>query len=164
MVRRDHGDEPVPGEFAGGDTLGPGGARHAEHRTAVPAAVHRGRTPARRGGRHLDGGHAPFVLWFQGIGGLPVTSAAVLGLLSPLVAAVLGAVLLGQTPGPVQLVGFGLALAAIVAGQLPAPGRPAARPAPAGSGRRGVQSCGGREPSWWSATFRASSTSRRRCP
>ncbi|WP_405786359.1 EamA family transporter [Streptomyces sp. NBC_01367] len=94
-------------------------------------------------------GLATFVLWFQGIGTLPVTSAAVLGLLSPLVAALLGAVVLGQTLGPVQLVGFGLALAAIVAGQLPA---------------RGGQSCGGREPSWWSATFRASSTSRRKCP
>ncbi|MCX5180968.1 EamA family transporter [Streptomyces virginiae] len=102
-------------------------------------------------------GLATFVLWFRGIGLLPVTSAALLGLLSPLVAALLGAVLLGQTLGPVQLVGFGLALAAIVAGQLPAPGRPTAR-----SGRRAGQSCGGREPSWWSATFRASSTSRRR--
>ncbi|MFD4737316.1 EamA family transporter [Streptomyces virginiae] len=102
-------------------------------------------------------GLATFVLWFQGIGLLPVTSAAMLGLLSPLVAALLGAVLLGQTLGPVQLVGFGLALAAIVAGQLPAPGRPTS-----GSDRRAGQSCGGREPSWWSATFSASSTSRRR--
>ncbi|MFI1652075.1 EamA family transporter [Streptomyces avidinii] len=75
-------------------------------------------------------GLATFVLWFQGVATLPVTSAAVLGLLSPLVAALLGAVLLGQTLGPVQLVGFGLALAAIVAGQLPARGRPAVRPAP----------------------------------
>ncbi|WP_261341253.1 hypothetical protein [Streptomyces sp. Sge12] len=61
-----------------------------------------------------------------------MTSVAVLGLLSPLVAALLGAVVLGQTLGPVQLVGFGLALAAIVAGQLPARRRiRAARPAPA---------------------------------
>jgi probable blue pigment (indigoidine) exporter len=43
----------------------------------------------------------------------------VLGLLSPLVAAVLGALLLDQTLGPVQLLGFALALASIVAGQLP---------------------------------------------
>jgi probable blue pigment (indigoidine) exporter len=54
---------------------------------------------------------------------LPVTSVTALGLLSPLVAAALGAALLGQTLGPVQLVGFGLSLAAIVAGQLPAPTR-----------------------------------------
>ncbi|WP_406117139.1 hypothetical protein [Streptomyces virginiae] len=91
-------------------------------------------------------GLATFVLWFRGIGLLPVTSTALLG-----------AVVLGQTLGRVQLVGFGLALAAIVAGQLPAPGRPTG-----GSDRRAGQSCGGREPSWWSATFRASSTSRRR--
>lgn len=69
----------------------------------------------------LVGGLIAYVLWFRGIAALPVTSVAVLGLLSPLVAAALGAVLLGQTLGPVQLAGFALALAAIVAGQLPAP-------------------------------------------
>jgi probable blue pigment (indigoidine) exporter len=81
----------------------------------------------------LVGGLITYALWFQGIPTLPVTSVAVLGLLSPLVAAVLGAVLLGQTLGPIQLVGFGLALAAIVAGQLPAPTRspdPASTTAP----------------------------------
>ncbi|MFF8293271.1 EamA family transporter [Streptomyces sp. NPDC016309] len=71
----------------------------------------------------LFGGLISYVLWFRGIATLPVTSVAVLVLLSPLVAAVLGAVVLGQTFGPVQLLGFGLALAAIVAGQLPTPTR-----------------------------------------
>lgn len=71
----------------------------------------------------LVGGLIAYVLWFRGITTLPVTSVAVLVLFSPLVAAVLGAVLLGQTLGPIQLVGFGLSLAAIVAGQLPAPAR-----------------------------------------
>ncbi|MGX1885014.1 EamA family transporter [Streptomyces sp. NPDC055287] len=71
----------------------------------------------------LVGGLLAFVLWFRGITTLPVTSVAVLVLLSPLVAAALGAALLGQTLGPIQLVGFGLALAAIVTGQLPAPSR-----------------------------------------
>ncbi|WP_407702292.1 EamA family transporter [Streptomyces specialis] len=71
----------------------------------------------------LVGGLITYALWFQGITTLPVTSVAVLGLLSPLVAAVLGALLLGQTLGPVQLLGFGLALAAILAGQLPPPAR-----------------------------------------
>lgn len=71
----------------------------------------------------LVGGLITFALWFRGITTLPVTSVAVLGLLSPLVAAVLGAVLLGQTLGPIQLVGFALSLAAIVAGQLPEPAR-----------------------------------------
>ncbi|MGO4612549.1 EamA family transporter [Nocardia sp. 2YAB30] len=73
----------------------------------------------------LVGGLIAYVLWFCGIGTLPVTSVTVLVLLSPLVAAVLGAILLGQTLGPTQLVGFGLALAAIVAGQLPVPSRSA---------------------------------------
>lgn len=82
----------------------------------------------------LVGGLITFVLWFQGIATLPVTSVALLGLFSPLVAAVLGAVVLGQTLGPVQLAGFGLALASIAGGQLSAPpaGSPdtAATPAP----------------------------------
>ncbi|THA70624.1 EamA family transporter [Streptomyces sp. A0958] len=79
----------------------------------------------------LVGGLITFVLWFQGIATLPVTSVAVLGLFSPLVAAGLGAVVLGQTLGPVQLVGFALALASIVGGQLPAPSRtPSAPPTP----------------------------------
>ncbi|UFQ18717.1 MULTISPECIES: EamA family transporter [Streptomyces] len=69
----------------------------------------------------LVGGLIAYVLWFRGITILPVASVAVLVLLSPLVAAVLGAVVLGQTLGPVQLLGFALSLAAIVAGQLPAP-------------------------------------------
>ncbi|MFF5198710.1 EamA family transporter [Micromonospora parva] len=72
----------------------------------------------------LVGGLCAYVLWFRGVIALPVTSVAVLGLLSPLVAALLGAVLLDQTLGPIELLGFGLALAAIVAGQLPAPTRP----------------------------------------
>ncbi|MBF6225263.1 EamA family transporter [Nocardia abscessus] len=79
----------------------------------------------------LVGGLLAYVLWFRGIGTLPVTSVAVLVLLSPLVAAILGAVLLGQTLGPVQILGFGLALAAIVAGQLPAPSHSPAASTPA---------------------------------
>ncbi|MEU0086271.1 EamA family transporter [Streptomyces sp. NPDC006274] len=71
----------------------------------------------------LVGGLIAYVLWFRGIGTLPVTAVAVLVLLSPLVAAVLGAVVLGETFGPVQCAGFALSLAAIVAGQLPAPTR-----------------------------------------
>lgn len=77
----------------------------------------------------LAGGLVAYALWFRGITTLPVTSVAVLGLLSPIVAALLGAVWLGQTLGAVQPVGFALSLAAIVAGQL-AP-RPAAPTTPA---------------------------------
>ncbi|WP_156754471.1 EamA family transporter [Actinokineospora pegani] len=63
------------------------------------------------------GGLLAYTLWFGGIARLPVASVAVLGLLSPLVAATLGALLLGQTLGAVQIVGFALALTAIAAGQ-----------------------------------------------
>ncbi|WP_433755469.1 EamA family transporter [Nocardia sp. CA-135398] len=71
----------------------------------------------------LIGGLIAYILWFRGITTLPVNSVSILSLLSPLVAAVLGAAVLGQTLGPIQLVGFGLSLAAIVAGQLPVPTR-----------------------------------------
>ena len=66
----------------------------------------------------LVGGLITYSLWFAGIRRLPVTATALLGLLSPLVAAILGTVLLGEVLTPVQLLGFALALAAMVAGQL----------------------------------------------
>lgn len=72
----------------------------------------------------LIGGLVTYTLWFRGIARLPVASVAVLGLLSPLVAAALGALLLGQTLGAVQMVGFALALIAIAAGQITPSRRP----------------------------------------
>lgn len=66
----------------------------------------------------LVGGLITYTLWFSGIGRLPVTAVALLGLLSPIVAATLGALILGQVLGAMQLLGFALALTAIVAGQL----------------------------------------------
>ncbi len=69
----------------------------------------------------IVGGLIAYTLWFNGIRRLPVTAAAVLALLSPLVAASLGALLLGETLTLGQLVGFALALAAIVASQLVPP-------------------------------------------
>ena len=66
----------------------------------------------------LIGGLVTYSLWFAGIRRLPVTATALLGLLSPLVAAALGAVLLDELLTPLQIVGFALALAAMVAGQL----------------------------------------------
>ncbi|MDQ4055105.1 MAG: EamA family transporter [Actinomycetota bacterium] len=67
----------------------------------------------------LVGGLIAYVLWFRGIGALPVTSVALLGLLSPMVAAALGVIVLDETFGWLQLAGFVFALAAIVGGQLP---------------------------------------------
>jgi probable blue pigment (indigoidine) exporter len=70
----------------------------------------------------LVGGLVAYAMWFRGIGALPVTSVALLALLSPMVAAVLGVVVLGETFGPIQLAGFVIALVAIVGGQLPQQG------------------------------------------
>lgn len=63
------------------------------------------------------GGFVAYSLWFRGIRLLPVTATTMLGLLSPLVAATIGALLLGETLTAGQLTGFGLALTALVAGQ-----------------------------------------------
>lgn len=62
-----------------------------------------------------------YTIWFAAIRQLPVTATALLGLLSPLVAAILGAVIAGEALTPIQLLGFALALTAMVAGQLPSP-------------------------------------------
>nr|WP_245597104.1 EamA family transporter [Jiangella gansuensis] len=66
----------------------------------------------------IVGGLLAYSLWFNGLRTLPVTATALLGLLSPLVAAVLGMVLLAETFTAAQVAGFALALAALVAGQL----------------------------------------------
>jgi probable blue pigment (indigoidine) exporter len=71
----------------------------------------------------LVGALLTYTIWFAGIRHLPVTAAALLGLLSPLVAAILGAAIAGETLTLIQLLGFALALTAMVAGQLPSPKR-----------------------------------------
>lgn len=58
-----------------------------------------------------------YTLWFRGIGRLPVTATALLALLSPLMAAVLGATVLDESFTAAQGAGFLLALTALVAGQ-----------------------------------------------
>lgn len=74
----------------------------------------------------LVGGILAYTLWFRGLGRLPVTATALLGLLSPLVAAGLGALFAGERLTPVQILGFALALAALACGQF----SPARRLAP----------------------------------
>ncbi|ATG54888.1 EamA family transporter [Brachybacterium ginsengisoli] len=69
----------------------------------------------------LIGALLTYTIWFAGIRRLPVTATALLGLLSPLVAAVLGAAIAGEALAPLQLLGFAAALIAMVAGQLPPP-------------------------------------------
>lgn len=62
-------------------------------------------------------------LWFRGIGRLPATSVAFLGLLSPLSAAAIGWVALGQSLTLLQLLGMAVALGSVLLGQR----RPAAK-------------------------------------
>lgn len=66
----------------------------------------------------LIGALVTYPLWFAGIRELPVTSTALLILLSPLVAAALGTLVAGESLTAVQVLGFGVALTAMVAGQL----------------------------------------------
>ena len=66
----------------------------------------------------LVGGLAAYALWFAGIRRLPVTPTALLGLLSPLTAALLGSVIAGEALTSIQFLGFALALTAMSAGQL----------------------------------------------
>ncbi|MFF0965922.1 EamA family transporter [Streptomyces sp. NPDC003703] len=78
------------------------------------------------------GGLIAYTLWFRGIGRLPVGASAPLVLLSPLVAAVVG-LALGESLSLLQVLGFLLALAALLAAQLRPPARrtplPRTRPA-----------------------------------
>lgn len=75
----------------------------------------------------LVGGLLAYSLWFAGIRALPVTATALLGLLSPLTAAVLGVLIAGEHLSLMQTAGFALALTAMLAGQFSPP--PARRPA-----------------------------------
>lgn len=77
----------------------------------------------------LAGTALAYVLWFRGAARLPVSRVSVLGALSPLTAAALGWVVLGEALDPVQLTGFAVAVAAMVLAQLP--GR-SPRPQPTG--------------------------------
>ena len=58
-----------------------------------------------------------YALWFRGIDRLTPTSISLLGLTNPLVATVAGLVVLGQLLTGWQMVGFTVALGALVAGQ-----------------------------------------------
>jgi probable blue pigment (indigoidine) exporter len=61
-----------------------------------------------------------YALWFRGVERLPAVAVSLLGLLSPVVAALLGLIVLGQTLTPLQLLGAAAVLAGIVLAQLPA--------------------------------------------
>lgn len=59
-----------------------------------------------------------YALWFGGLNELPVTSASFLGLLSPVVAAVSGFLVLGESFTPVQLLGVLAIFTSVLSGQL----------------------------------------------
>ena len=62
-----------------------------------------------------------YLLWFRGIARLPVAQVSLLGLMSPVVATIVGLVVLHQTLSATQLLGALSVLAAIWIGQRPAP-------------------------------------------
>lgn len=66
----------------------------------------------------LAGALVSYTLWFSGIRRLSVTPTALLGLLSPLTAAALGALIANEAFNMIQLTGFAIALVAMAAGQL----------------------------------------------
>jgi probable blue pigment (indigoidine) exporter len=73
----------------------------------------------------LIGSGVTYALWFRGIHRLPATAVSILGLLSPLVATVLGYALLQQHLTPVQAFGAALVLGSVYLGQYrPGFGRP----------------------------------------
>lgn len=78
----------------------------------------------------LIGSALTYPLWFRGIVQLSAPVASFLALLSPLVAAVLGAAVLGEVFTPLQGVGFAIVLGSMLVGQL----APRSRRQPARSG------------------------------
>lgn len=87
---------------------------------------------------------AAYVVWFRGLSRLPATSVAFLTLLSPLSAAIIGWVALGQSLSPLQVAGMAIALGGTLMGQLAGPARPGAAP-DAGSHSEQVESAPGTE-------------------
>ncbi|MDN5899623.1 MAG: DMT family transporter, partial [Brachybacterium sp.] len=65
----------------------------------------------------LVGAALAYTLWFRGVGAMPAGAVAFLPLISPLVAAALGWLVLGETLTPFQATGFALALLAVSCAQ-----------------------------------------------
>ena len=84
----------------------------------------------------LVGACLAYVVWFRGIEQLAASAASFLGLVSTVVATVLGFAVLGQRLTGWQLAGIACILAAIVTGQLPVVPRVAVPAAPGRSARQ----------------------------
>lgn len=74
------------------------------------------------------GGALAYAVWFRAARSLPPTSTSLLGPLSPITAAALGWLILGQELTVAQSAGFALALAASILGQIRGPRVSAVRP------------------------------------
>ena len=66
----------------------------------------------------LIGTGLAYALWFRGISKLNATAVAYLGLLSPVVASLIGYFFLQESFAPTQLVGIAMVLLAVLLGQL----------------------------------------------
>ncbi|TFB84131.1 EamA family transporter [Cryobacterium algoricola] len=83
-----------------------------------------------------------YVLWFRGIARLPTSTTAFLGLLSPVMAILLGWVIAGEALLPLQIAGVVIVLGSITAGIVPKAAQRPELPASGGSlrGRRMARS------------------------
>ena len=83
----------------------------------------------------LIGAAFTYLLWFRGLSRIEPSAAASLGFLSPVVATLLGWLVLGQSLSPAQIAGFAMVLASVWLSQrtmMPVrPTRPGASPQPA---------------------------------
>jgi probable blue pigment (indigoidine) exporter len=64
----------------------------------------------------LVGTGLAYVLWFRGIDKLKASAVSYLGLMSPIVATLIGFALLNQTFTPIQLVGMVIVLVSVLIG------------------------------------------------
>jgi probable blue pigment (indigoidine) exporter len=71
----------------------------------------------------LAGGGLAYALWFRGIGRLHPAAVSLLGLLSPVVALLVGWAALGETLAAAQMLGVLLVFAAVALGQYVAPAK-----------------------------------------
>ncbi|MFF0742723.1 EamA family transporter [Streptomyces sp. NPDC004111] len=95
----------------------------------------------------LIGAAVAYALWFRGIKALSPTEVTFLGLLSPLVATLLGWLVLGQQLTGLQLVGALLALAAVALAQLrPRTGRGVVATGPAAGAQAPPDAAGAAQP------------------
>ncbi|MHC5726159.1 MAG: EamA family transporter [Nostoc sp.] len=58
-----------------------------------------------------------YMLWFRGIERLKATDVSSLGLMSPVVATLMGFIVLHQTLMPIQLIGAAIVLVSVLVGQ-----------------------------------------------